>query len=182
MHISDYIGNYTTSLPKNPIVGIFFLNTGRLTFGKTKLFADFGNNVVELATKNELPDSKYKIDFVTYTGTGQYGQNRPCTITSKHLINVIFFLGYCPNNSPGRFHNMTHTRADDVDTVSLYTYIMKKDTWIKDAGMGFGGYTKYGKVSSDLHSISWYNVNNASDQLNHSGSVYYFMLVLDTTA
>lgn len=98
-----------------------------------------------------------KIETGTYTGTGTYGSDNPCTLTFGFTPKAVF-LGLNSDN-----------------TVSLYAspYIWGADNFVVTASK-----TAYvNTVSVNENTMSWYSSQTVGSQLNAANTVYSYVAI-----
>lgn len=115
----------------------------------------------------------YKIDIVSYIGTGVYGSDSPNELTfpfapkaALHFMNV----------SSGKFYM---TGLDEYHGV-LFSELpteFTKNLRFPGASTTANENQAYVKKSEDGKTLSWYSKQNASQQYNSEGTAYYFLAI-----
>lgn len=121
---------------------------------------------------------KARVQVVSYVGTGTYGESNPCSISVDFPMKAIVFLarvytnGGCNKIST---YFVSSSYANDVSSV-LVERVPK--TYSQFLGLGNNYYgNNFGKRSKDRKSYYWYNTDNANDQGNFAGTIYYFLVI-----
>ncbi|MGN1116725.1 MAG: hypothetical protein ACI4TH_09160 [Candidatus Ornithomonoglobus sp.] len=98
-----------------------------------------------------------KIVTGTYTGTGTYGSDNPCTLTFDFTPKAVF-LGLNSDNTVGLFVSPYIWGADNfVVTASKTAYV--------------------NTVSLDENTMSWYSGQTVGSQLNAANTVYSYVAI-----
>ena len=105
----------------------------------------------------EIPSGAVKIETGTYTGTGAYGNNNPCTLTFGFTPKAVF-LGLNSDNTANLYASPYICGADNfVVTVSKTVYV--------------------NTVSVNENTMSWYSRQTAVSQLNAANNVYSYVAI-----
>ena len=168
-------------LPSNPSFqfdsGLPYTNPAyQVTFNKT--FGDW--EYVQSNNRNAYPDSGessgYEYEYIgvpfeklpaassveigSYAGTGTYGQNNPNTLTFSKKPKLII-LG--PTDTGGG-----SVGASENDCIILFEITTS-------FGSGFSDSVNY--ISYSENTMSWYNDNSATYQLNYQEYKYYYIVI-----
>lgn len=103
-----------------------------------------------------------KIEMGSYVGTGTYGSGNPNSLTIGAGTKIVIVIR---DNQPSVFGAFFPNSLPDSYTQAGY--------YSSGITGGFGGC--YARFSDD--SLSWYNISNASNQFNQSGSTYSYIAV-----
>lgn len=118
---------------------------------------------------------KVKVELVSYVGTGTYGENNTNSLTFDSAPILVWYVGqdsasgssaFSPAPPSGNFQTWVLPETMPTNFTNRY-------------GFGDPNYIQ-GKRSADGKTIYWHNYSNqatASDQLNHSNGIYYFIVV-----
>lgn len=108
-----------------------------------------------------------RMQLVSYVGTGTYGASNPSSLTFDFAPKVVLYLG---------------SSVDNSSTLNRYTNrAMFLDSLVTNnvTGMGFSldvnSYPSYGGKNEDGKGVHWYGAGSAANQLNSSGTTYYFL-------
>lgn len=117
-------------------------------FKKIKTFLD---------TAQGTADGNAKIVTGSYVGNGKYGASNPNKLTFERVPKIIIFFGETAN-------------------LTIYTYpVVPLIEGVAFETNTFGSSTA--KFSLSEKTVSWFNDTNAGNQLNQSGSTYYYVAV-----
>ena len=94
-----------------------------------------------------------KIQTGSYVGTGTYGASNPCSLTFDFILSLFIPDGL---NYEQRFISKDKTVFYTTSTINSQT---KND------------------INFNLRTISWFNTTNANYQLNHSGTIYWYIAI-----
>ena len=116
----------------------------------------------------------------SYTGTGTYGANNPCSLTFPFLPKLIMLLG-------SKNENGEYSAALGSYSYGGYLVYANMLTTAYQKGFGLSNYyscNNYGKKSSDGKTFTWYYDYTGSRpndginyQCNVSGTVYYYAIL-----
>lgn len=98
-----------------------------------------------------------RIAFGTYTGTGTYGAASPTSI-SPGFFPVVAFVGDAENAMNYGWPTTFLRGCPNANGVGIHGYQMQNISWGED-------------------SVSWYDTQNASYQMNASGGTYYYVVI-----
>ena len=93
-----------------------------------------------------------QIVFTTYTGTGTYGEENPCTLTFPHRPLVVFI-------------------AETFDTTTMIAIYGAPTVYARAIG------TSWNQTTWGAKSFSWYSDGSAS-QLNETGKLYHVIAIM----
>ncbi|MBO3280968.1 hypothetical protein [Intestinimonas butyriciproducens] len=118
----------------------------------------------------------------SYTGTGTYGANNPCSLTFPFVPKLIMLLG-----NVGADGSYSPSLGASSGGYCVHLINVDKLTTTYQAGLGLANYSRfdaYGKKSSDGKTFSWYYNYTGSRpndginyQCNISGTVYYYAII-----
>ena len=123
-----------------------------------------------------------KIATGSYTGTGTYGADNPCSLTFPFVPKLIMLLG-----NVGADGSYSPSLGASSGGYCVHLINVDKLTTTYQAGLGLANYSRfdaYGKKSSDGKTFSWYYNYTGSRpndginyQCNISGTVYYYAII-----
>lgn len=111
----------------------------------------------------------------SYTGTGTYGADNPCSLTFPFVPRLIMLLGY--EDTDGTWQPILGYNGGSYHVNEVFADMMT--TEYKE-GLGFCGYSgSYckGKRSVDSKTFYWYSDRSAAYQRNFPGSIYHYMIL-----
>ena len=108
-----------------------------------------------------------RMQLVSYVGTGTYGASNPTSVTFDFAPKVVLYLGASPDNFSTLDRYTKRAMFSDELTTNNTSYLgFSKDT---------SNYSGYGGKSADGKTFHWYAGGSAENQLNKSGTTYYFL-------
>ena len=151
------------------LANIYLKLAGGTMLGNLFLNAD-PTEALQAATKKYVDsnfmnfESNYmKLAINTYFGTGTYGESNITTVTFPFPINFFVF----PNVEDNHLRASTIVFMDQIPT-SFTNMRVHLQTSGKEAAI-------YVKKSEDNKSLSWYNNDDVTSQLNVSSRKYYYL-------
>jgi len=148
---------------------------------ETAIWGDASDRTIDdvlnkfLSISQAIQSSYARFAIGSYTGTGTYGADNPCSLTFDFAPDVVWIYKYGDRETAGA--------GGTYPTYSIMPTSRLPTTYT--AGYGFGdgfgaNYTRYsyGKKSEDGKTISWYTSENLSgnqNQFNENGTIYYYM-------
>ena len=150
--------------------------SSQITGLPTSLPANGGNaDTVENQTVAQIIEAAVaqgaQIETGSYVGTGTYGEDNPNSLTFGFEPNFVWIFGYKTPN--GIFQTYLSISSN---CVAVYPKSLSFN-FILNTGFGTGSGNRYGKISSDYRTISWYNITNSSEQLNVLNQTYYYIAI-----
>lgn len=121
---------------------------------------------------------KARVQVVSYVGTGTYGESNPCSISVDFPMKAIVFLARVYTNGGGNKISTYFVSSSYENDVSSVLVEQVPKTYSQFLGLGNNYYSNnFGKRSKDRKSYYWYNTDNANDQGNFAGTIYYFLVI-----
>lgn len=112
-----------------------------------------------------------KIVTGSYVGTGTVDEIQPNSLTFEFEPNFVWIFGYkSPNEISQTF------LSSSLDCVVVYPKSLSFNFTL-NTGFGIDGKYRYGKISTDYKTISWYNTVNNYAQLNVLNNTYYYIAI-----
>lgn len=110
----------------------------------------------------------------TYTGTGTYGADNPCSLTFDFAPKMVILL--YSFDSDGDFEALFG--AYNTYHITMFGDALTTE-YVEDAGFGASYETQrmYGKRSEDGKTFSWYAKRSAAFQYNVSGTTYTYLAI-----
>lgn len=129
-----------------------------------------------LIALNVLANSKAKIEFGSYVGTGVSGSNNPNSLTFERAPRLlVFYAAWTKSTSISTLRWLISNAGTLVDTTWLTT------SYVKNAPPYYTtGDAMYSKKSADGKTISWYNSGSVGSgtQLNDADKTYYYFTII----
>ena len=122
-----------------------------------------------------------KIASGTYTGTGTYGADNPCSLTFDFEPKIVIMLGYLePNVGWQPLFGGSTGSSQALSTVmtadALSTTYSARTGFLK--GNSYSTFnTIKGKKSEDGKTFYWYDTESDSGQCNSEGYTYYYLAI-----
>ena len=108
-------------------------------------------------------------EMVSYTGTGTYGSSNACSATFSHEVEVIIAVNIPIEHSTSGGDE--HANISIVTADLTTSYVANKGFFIRLDALA----DSYAKKSNDGKTVYWYNTESQYNQLNASGTTYYFL-------
>ena len=111
--------------------------------------------------------AKVRVETGSYTGTGTYGSSNPNSLTFDFPPKIMGVTGN------GSFQLGVSAADNRLSLVEAYTESFQFKSGFGTNVMNYG----YGRKTNGGRTIEWYSTNSASNQLNESGSTYYYFAI-----
>lgn len=116
----------------------------------------------------QLGEPGAKIEVVTYVGTGTYGEGNPCSVTLDFSPKLVFRTAETSGNISG-LYGATGT--------SYSLAVLPADDTYYPTSFPMGQSTSLTKKSLDGKTISWYDTQHATYQLNYLNWHYALVFI-----
>lgn len=120
-------------------------------------------------------DGKSRIVSGTFTGTGTYGINKPCSLTfpfAPKMVAVLF--GPSPGGGGGRIYI---GYSDTYPVISMDALTTEFQLRAGLTGYAYRKSLSYGRKSADGKTLYWYNTSDDTAQMNEQGATYYYVAI-----
>lgn len=110
-----------------------------------------------------LANAKAKIATGSYTGTGTYGSSNPNSLTFVFEPKFIFITAYAT-----AYTNVIQAMLARGQDRLVYSSVSNN---------GGSSYTNKSTLTWSGNTVTWYNTNSESGQLNSSSYTYYYIAI-----